>query len=83
MKTLCILGGPVVAWTGGTAPDKTKLTPARCLDFEALTRCLFREQCREWVGFWFVPLPLAVARVFWGRARHDAWATCRSVGWAE
>lgn len=71
---------PHVAWTGGSKPDRAAIRPGLRQDFGLLVRRLFREQVREYAGFWH-DLPLHVARVFWGRAIHDAWATIREAGW--
>jgi len=82
-KPLTLMECPVVAWTGGTSPNPELLRPNHRRDFEIVTRRLFREQCREWVSFWRDRLPLDIARIFWGRARGDAWATAREIGWAD
>lgn len=60
------------AWTGGSPPKP--LNQIYGLE-RALVRHFFREQVTEWTSFWKTKIPLDIARVFWGRARGDAFAT--------
>ena len=67
-----------VTWTGGTTPsDADKATP----EFRRLRSQLFREEVLRCGGLdlWACAGTSALerARIFWNRARLDAWATIR------
>jgi len=66
---------PRHAWTGGSAPDPLRSITRREL---GLVRAEFRTQARQFADFWG-RLPLAEARIFWGRARHDVHASIRAA----
>lgn len=59
------------AWTGGSVPPKRYADPV----YRQLRHRLFREQLVDWRDYWH-DLPTAdTCRIFWNRARYDAWAT--------
>lgn len=66
-----------VAWTGGDLPPKNY----RNKDYCELRSLFFREQVKDCGGLdlWACTGPhnssLCRARIFWGRAKHDAWRT--------
>lgn len=82
-KHLTLMEAPTVAWTGGSAPCLRYLYAYQLADFKIVRSRMFREQVRAWAGYWLVPMPLDIARIFWNRATHNAWATARSVGWVD
>lgn len=63
------------AWTGGDTPPRVWGNANRRRDWHLVRVVWFREQIREWAGFWREPVPLCVARIFWNRASLDAWRT--------
>lgn len=63
-----------VAWTGGSPPRGIKDISA---EEKLLIAEMYHEQIKHWVSFWGDQPPREVLRIFWGRARHDAHATCR------
>ena len=69
----------ITAWTGGSTPPRGfwQVNSA----FRALTRFLYREQVKDCggLGLWACAgtSSLERARIFWNRARLDAWATLR------
>lgn len=66
-----------IAWTGGSRPRPLlELTKGE----RTYVSYLFRQQMSTWLDFWFAPMPLDVARIFWKRARYDAHATYRNQG---
>lgn len=71
------------AWTGGSRPTKG----FRSAEFVALRRWFFRESLAECGGLdlWECAGTSAIerARLFWGRASFDAWATLRNAGVVE
>ena len=67
------------AWTGGSPPRPlASISLAELFD----VGLLYAEQCQVYREAWG-DVPEDVARIFWGRARHDAHATHRPglPGW--
>ena len=62
------------AWTGGSPPPPWPDTPDAQRRYAVR---LYRDQCREWRAFWGDSPDADTARIFWGRAIHDAHATYR------
>lgn len=73
----------IVRWDGGSIPNRGQLEGGRLRDFDCVTRRIFREVVREWEARWGEKVWLGMARVMWGIARFDAWATARSAGWVR
>ena len=63
-----------IAWTGGSVPSRQQLAWPH---LRGLWRQLFREQMRDWRAYWKDWPKLDTARLFWNRAKLDAWATVR------
>lgn len=67
---------PFVAWNGGSRPRPlSTLTSAERRDVSAL----FREQVSTWWHYWQVTPEWELLRLFWKRARYDAYATHRAM----
>lgn len=66
------LSVPRRAWMGGDTPpaDEARRNPI----FRALRRAFFREQISD-LGYLGLRFGLSHARIFWNRARLDAWRT--------
>lgn len=65
------------AWMGGSRPcPLLELIKGE----RTYVSYLFRQQVSTRLDFWFAPMPLDVARIFWKRARYDAHATYRNQG---
>ena len=78
LHTITTAGGVVYgrrAWTGGSVPPKR----LRCPEYRALVRAFFRESVADCGGLdlWECAGTSAIerARLFWDRARFDAWST--------
>lgn len=63
-----------IAWTGGSVPPREAFAWPH---FNGLRRALFREQMRDWRDYWKDCPSLETCRLFWNRAKLDAWATVR------
>jgi hypothetical protein len=74
-----VMASPRRAWTGGSTPSPRLWGSNKA--YRALTRKLYREQVKDSGGldFWACAGTSAMerARLFWNRARLDAWATIR------
>lgn len=72
----------VHAWTGGNTAPKGEYS--RNPVFRGLIHAFYRSQVRECggLGLWACAGTTAMerARIFWNRARHDAWRTWTEAG---
>jgi hypothetical protein len=63
------------AWTGGDTPRPDALIPEARNAFGGIRCQLYREQWREYVGYWYEAPGSDVRQTFWRRATYDAWRT--------
>lgn len=66
-----------IAWQGGDSAPKDLRKISR--DFRNLITFFFKEQLEDFSDFWKELPDMDTARIFWKRAKGDAWATYRET----
>lgn len=64
-----------IAWMGGDSAPKELRKISR--DYRNIITFFFREQLRDFSDFWKELPDMDTTRIFWKRAKADAWSTYR------